>query len=287
MGESIDQLNPISGDGRLLQSHGLTSKVYVPILRYVFALRYKTGDTVVEFTLDDIRDAAAALGIVVRNAADVIYRMRSRTVLPAEILELGFYVLTQAGRGRYRFEQASSTVIDLPNTRPIEALDLTPNPVRRLLPEHLADMDEQAILMVAGYCNLWQHFTGLTVYRLRSHVRKSVPGVGQAELDEVNVAVAVRDDEVPVIIPVEAKAVADPVNRVQIATQVAFANRYFAEHEFRPMTIKVDRDSVLNLLEFNATPIASEIEVIRSARYRLILSDRQRHLIDETDQVML
>lgn len=275
------------GSGRSLQSHGLASKVYVPIVRRIFETNYKTGDTVVEFSLDDVRQAAADLGIVVRNAADVIYRMRSRTVLPAEILELGFYVLTQAGRGKYRFEQATSTVIDLPISRPIEALDLTPNPVRRLLPADLTELDEQAILMVAGYCNLWQHFTGLTVYRLRSHVRKSVPGIGQAELDELNVAVAVRDDEVPVILPIEAKAVGDPINRVQIATQVAFAKRYFAQHDIRPMSIKVDREGVLNLLEFNATTVASEVAVLRSARYKLVLSDRQRMLIDQTSQVVL
>ncbi|MCR2825374.1 hypothetical protein [Microbacterium sp. zg.Y909] len=274
-------------DGRLLQSHGLTSKVYVPILRLIFERNYRPGDTEVDFTLDDVRNAADELGIVVRNAADVIYRMRSRTVLPAEILALGFYVLRQAGRGKYRFEQATSTVIDLPNTRPIEALDLTPNPVRRLLPENLTELDEQAILMIAGYCKLWDHFTGMTVYRLRSHVRKSVPGIGQAELDELNVAIAVRDDEVPTIVPIEAKAVADPVNRVQIATQVAFALEYFPGHEIRPLSIKVDHEGLLNLVEFNATTVASEIELVRSARYRLMMSDRQRSLIHVTNQVDL
>jgi hypothetical protein len=282
-----DPLALTDGDGRLLQSHGLSSKVYVPIVRLIFERNYEPGATEVEFTLDDVRAAASELGIVVRNAADVIYRMRSRTVLPAEILELGFYVLTQAGRGKYRFEQATSTVIDLPSTKPIEALDLTPSPVRRLLPESLAEIDEQAILMIAGYCKLWDHFTGLTVYRLRSHVRKSVKGIGQAELDELDVAVAVRDDEVPVMIPIEAKAVGDPVNRVQIATQVAFVKQYFPDHEIRPISIKVDREGLLNLLEFVPTTVASEVEVVRSARYRLMLSDRQRSLIEQTKQVNL
>ena len=40
-----------------------------------------------------------------------------------------------------------------------------------------------------NYSKLLDHFTGLTVYRLRSHVRRSVPNVGQAELDEIDVGV--------------------------------------------------------------------------------------------------
>lgn len=277
----------MSGEGRNLQTHGQQSRVYVPILRHIFAAKYQPGMDAIDFSLDDVREAAIALGIQARNAADVIYRMRSRTVLPAEILEAGFYVLRQVGRGKYRLEQASSTVIDLPQTEPVEALDLTPVPVRRLLPENLAHVDEQALLTIAGYCKIWDHFTGLTVYRLRSHVRKSVTGIGQAELDELDVGVALRDDEVPVVLPIEAKAVADPVNRVQIATQVAFSLEYFPGHEVRPLAMKVDETGLLHLLEFNATTEPGELEVVRSTAYRLVLSDAQRVFIQETRQVVL
>lgn len=41
-------------------------------------------------------------------------------------------------------------------------------PVRRLLPDTLAEMDQQAILAMASYCN---HFTGMTIYLLgRRHL---------------------------------------------------------------------------------------------------------------------
>lgn len=264
---------------RSLQTHGLTSQVYVPILKEIFVEKYREGDNAIDFTLDDIRAAALKLGITIRNPADLAYRMRSRTLLPAEILELGFYVLRPTGRGSYRLERATSTIVELPETEPIEALDLTPLPVRRLLPEILRDIDEQALLTVINYCKLLDHFTGLNVYRLRSHMRKSVPGVGQAELDELDVGVALRDDEVPVVIPIEAKAVADPINRVQIATMVQFTGTYFPGHEVRPLAIKIDEDSLLHFLEFNPTAEPAELEVARSACYRLRLSDAQRELI--------
>lgn len=272
---------------RTLQTHGQSSQVYVPILRQIFQSKYVDGDTFVDFSLDDVRDAALSLGITVRNPADVIYRMRSRTILPAEILELGFYILRQVGRGKYRLEQAESTIIDLPVTKPIDALDLTPLPVRRLLPESLRDVDEQALLTVMGYSKLLDHFTGLTVYRLRSHVRKSVVGVGQAELDELDVGVALTDDEIPVVIPVEAKAVADPVNRVQISVMAQFASVYFPNHQVRPLAMKVDEEGLLHFLEFNVTHSPAELEVTRSACYRLTMSERQRAAVAATSPVAL
>lgn len=275
------------GEGRLLQSHGLTSQVYVPILRAIFQEKYSEGCVAIDFSLDDVRRAAEKLGITARNPADVVYRMRSRTVLPAEIIALGFYILRQIGRGKYRLEKAASTVIDLPDTKPIEALDLTPIPVRRLLPENLADVDEQALLTVASYCKLFDHFTGLRIYRLRSHVRKSVAGIGQAELDELDVGVAFRDDEIPVVVPIEAKAVADPVNRVQIAVMVAFSGDYFPGHEVRPLALKVDERGLMHILEFNATTEPSDLIVVRSACYRLVLSEKQLEFIRHTRPVIL
>jgi hypothetical protein len=131
--------------------------------------------------------------------------MRSRTVLPPEILEKGFHVLRAVGRGRYQFEKATSGIIEAPVNDLIPAIDQTPMPVRRLLPETMAEMDEQALLSIVGYCNLLDHLSGMKICPLRSHVRKSVPGVGQAELDAVDVGIAIGDDKLPVIFPIEAK----------------------------------------------------------------------------------
>ncbi|WP_422772390.1 hypothetical protein ACN28C_04935 [Plantactinospora sp. WMMC1484] len=268
---------------RPLQTHGLTSAVYVPILRRIFTKKYTSGATFLDFTLDDVRQAALDLGITVRNPADVIYRMRSRTVLPEEILNAGFYILRQVGRGRYRFEVGESTIIPLPQGAVTEALDLTPLPVRRLLPEAIAEFDEQALLTVVNYCSLLDHFTGLRTYRLRSHVRKSVIGIGQAELDELDVAVALRDDEEPVILPVEAKAAPDAINRVQISAMVAFSRVYFPGHEVRPIAIKVDYDSLVHILEFNPTEEPAQLVVQNAATYQLKLSEQQRRFVRRTE----
>lgn len=277
----------MSAEERSLQTHGLSSRVYVPILVNIFNEKYTAGAESIEFTLDDIRAAAAALGIVVRNPADLAYRMRSRTELPQFIRDEGFFILSAVGRGKYRLSKAISAIIEIPGSTPIKVDDLTPTPVRRLLPEHLSEFDEQALLTVVGHCKIIDQFTGLTVYRLRSHVRKSVPRIGQAELDELSVATMMSDTEEPIIVPIEAKAVADPINRVQISAMVSFCATYFPGYPVRPLAVKVDHNSIIHVLEFNATENAADLEVAQSAAYDIILSETQLALIRESDQRLL
>jgi len=269
----------MSKQRRSLQSHGKNSRVYVPIIREIFREKFTPGCTAIDFTLDDVRRWADVLGIVTRNPADVIYRMRARTVLPLEILEAGFYILRAIGRGKYRLEVAESTILEIPDHPITEALDLTPLPVRRLLPEELSEIDEQGLLTMISYCKLLDHFTGLQVFRLRSHVRKSVATIGQAELDEIDVGVALRDDEIPVIFPIEAKAADEPVNRVQISAMVIYCAEYFPGHEIRPLAIKLDYDSLIHFLEFNPSPEAANLKIVKSCGYRLSLSDRQKAVL--------
>lgn len=271
----------IVGKPKPQQSHGLNSRIYVPLLLDIFVSRWRPGASTVLFTLDDVRNAAERLKLEARNPADVIYRMRSRTILPAEIRKHGFHVLRSIGRGRYQFEKAPDTIIIPPVTTPIEALDITPLPVRRLLPELPSALDEQALLTVASYCKLFDHFTGMTIYRLRSHVRKSVPGIGQAELDAVDVGIASSDSDIPVLFPIEAKALADALNRVQICNMVEYCHHYFPGYQMRPLAIKVDVESLIHLMEFNTPTKAADLRLVRCQSYALKLSDQQRELIVE------
>lgn len=275
---------------RNLQSSGTKSVVYVPVILKLFRDRYRPGASTVIFSLDDVRNAVEAVRaesaapdrISSRNPADVVYRMRSRTKLPAEILDKGFHILRPIGRGQYQFERATAGIVEAPATDPVSAIDLTPMPVRRLLPETMAEMDEQALLTVVSYCNLLDHFTGMKIYRLRSHVRKSVPGVGQAELDAIDVGIASTEDEVPVIFPIEAKPVADALNRVQIHNMIRYAQHYFPDLAVRPLAIKVDYQSVVHLMEFNVASRAGDLKVVKAASYIIDTSDAQLEMIRAT-----
>lgn len=274
-----------------LQSHGRNSLVYVPVILKLFQDRWRPGASTVVFSLDDVRTAVEAVRAVSespdrissRNPADVVYRMRSRTVLPKEILDKGFHVLRAVGRGRYQFEKATSGIIEVPVNELTPAIDQTPMPVRRLLPETMAEMDEQALLSIVGYCSLLDHFTGMKIYRLRSHVRKSVPGVGQAELDAIDVGIASGDDDVPVVFPIEAKAVSDELNRVQIFNMIQYAAHYYPGLKVRPLALKVDYQSAVHLIEFNVASRPGDLRIVRSASYAINTSDAQLAMIRATN----
>jgi hypothetical protein len=203
--------------------------------------------------------------------------------LPDEILKLGFHILRPIGRGQYQFERATAGIIEAPATTPTSAIDLTPMPVRRLLPETIAEMDEQALLSVISYCRLLDHFTGMTIYRLRSHVRKSVPGVGQAELDAIDVGIAKGDDDIPVIFPIEAKAVSDALNRVQIHNMVQYAHHYFPGLIVRPLAVKVDYQSTIHMMEFNVPNRAGDLKIVKAESYVIATSQAQLDAIRATN----
>jgi hypothetical protein len=276
---------------RKSQSPGTKSTVYVPVILKIFRDRYRPGASSVVFSLDDVRNAVEAVRAVSptpdlissRNPADVIYRMRSRTKLPDEILDRGFHILRPIGRGQYQFERGTSGIIEPPETTPISTIDNTPMPVRRLLPPTVAEMDEQAVLSVVGYCNLLDHFTGMKIYRLRSHVRKSVPGVGQAELDAIDVGIAAAEDEIPVVFPIEAKATADALNRVQVFNMIMYAKHYFPGLKVRPLAMKVSADSLIHFMEFNVAAKAADLRVIKAASYSISTSAAQLAMIKATN----
>jgi hypothetical protein len=268
------------------QQHGLRSRVYVPILRELVRRFSEPGSQRVEFTVRDVRQVANDLGIEIGNAPDLVYRMRARTRLPDDILDMGFTILRGVGRGRYALEVGGEAVVHLPEHEILDHNDQTPLPVRRLLPESLVDLDEQGLLTMVSYCKLLDHFTGLTVYRLRSHVRKSVPNIGQAELDEIDVGVAMRDDDIPVVFPIEAKAADEVINRVQVATAVAYCQTYFPGHQIRPIVIKLTYDGVMHFLEFRSTTALAGLRAINSCGYRLNPSKKQLELIRETEATL-
>lgn len=286
-----DQVTVALPKARSLQSPGTSSVVYVPVILKLFRDRWRPGASTVVFSLDDVRTAVEAVRaesdtpdrISSRNPADVVYRMRSRTKLPPEILDKGFHILRAVGRGRYQFEKASSGIIETPVNDLIPTIDQTPMPVRRLLPETMAEMDEQALLSIVGYCCLLDHFTGMKIYRLRSHVRKSVPNIGQAELDAIDVGIAAGEDDVPVIFPIEAKAVSDELNRVQIFNMIQYAAHYYPGLKVRPLALKVDYQSAVHFIEFNVAARPGDLRIIRSASYAINTSEAQLAMIRATN----
>lgn len=258
---------------RPIQAHGLRSKVYTPILLAIFRRKYVQGATTVTFTLEEVRAELAAAGLEARNTADLIYRMKSRTVLPAEITDKGFRVLAITGRGTYALTVAESTLINYPERKEVtDVHDRTPFAVRRLLADDFGNTDEQGLLSVLRFNDVFSQFLRVQVFHLKGHVRKSVPGQGQVEVDDVHVALSGGLDDPLILIPVEAKAKDEPVNRVQIAMQVKYANHAFPGLLVRPLTVKLFADGLVLLMEFNPSTNPADLNIVKSAYYRIVRS---------------
>lgn len=256
---------------RPIQAHGLRSKVYTPILLSIFRRKYVEGATTVTFTIEELRAELAAAGLKAANLPDLIYRMKARTVLPEEITNKGFRILEITGRGAYALIVAGSTLIDYPEkTEVIDVHDRTPHAVRRLLADDFGNTDEQGFLSVLRYNDVFSHFLRVQVFHLKGHVRKSVPGQGQVEVDDVHVALSGGLDDPLILIPVEAKAKDEPVNRVQIAMQVKYAQHAFPGLSIRPLTAKLFADGLVLLMEFNPSVIANDLKIRRHAYYRIV-----------------
>lgn len=255
---------------RPIQAHGLRSKVYTPILLAIFRRKYVPGATVVTFTLEELRAELLAAGLQARNVADLVYRMKSRTILPEEITSKGFRVLEITGRGVYALTVADSTLITYPEpTEVIDVQDRTPHAVRRLLADDFGKTDEQGLLNVLRYNDLFTHFLRVSTFHLKGHVRKSVPGAGQVEVDDVHVALSGGLDDPLILVPVEAKGKDEPVNRVQIAMQVKYANHAFPGTLVRPLIVKLFADGLVLIMEFNASTNAADLTIVKSAYYRI------------------
>lgn len=258
------------------QAHGLRSKVYGPVLLAIFRRKLVPGGVApLVFTLQDVRDQLVASGLEARNAPDVIYRMRARTVLPEETQAAGYRMIEITNRGVYALVVGTSTLIEYPElTTPVDVEDHTPDVVRRLLYTDFATVDEQALLSVLRYNDMFSRFLGFRVYHFKSHVRKSVPGVGQAEVDDVHVAVEQGYDGPLTIVPVEAKAKDDPVSRTQVVTQIRYAQHVFPGHPIRPLTVKLFETGDILFMEFNVTTLPNDLQIVRHAYFRLRVHGR-------------
>ena len=51
--------------------------------------------------------------------------------------------------------------------------------------------------------------------------------------------------------------------------------------------MKIDHDSIIHMMEFNVAARAADLRIIRSASYRLTLSDKQREFVRATGSLPL
>jgi hypothetical protein len=240
---------------------------YKMLAEKIFFDHWKEGLTEFEFEREEIEHAAAALEIKLpKNQGDVTYALRYRIDQPERIIATqppGLeWVIQGAGRSRYRYKLANVTRIrpraDLVT---ISIPDATPEFIRLYALD-----DEQALLAVVRYNRLIDTFLGLTTYSLQNHLRTTVEGVGQIEIDELYIGLDKRGCHY--VIPVQAKGGNDQIGVVQTTQDIRFAEQKFAGLRCRAIAAQFMAEGIVALFELTLQD--EDVRVVDERHYKLV-----------------
>jgi hypothetical protein len=243
---------------------------YERLIERVFLDNYREGDVEVAFDRVELNEAADTLDIPSpKNLGDVIYSARYRTPLPQSIRSTATegkeWIIEGAGKGRYRFRCVALAQIE-PTAGLAETKipDATPGIIERY-----ALTDEQALLAKVRYNRLVDVFLGIACYSLQSHLRTTVPDLGQVETDEVYVGLDRRGAHY--VIPVQAKGGSDKLSAVQIGQDFRLCATVFPELVALPLAAQFVEDDLIALFSFEER--SGHPAILAEKHYRLCDSD--------------
>ena len=227
-----------------------------------------------EFSREEFEMAATEIGIPsVKNIGDVTYSFRYRKSLPDRILNTQpagrEWIIEGAGKGRYRFKLVRKTrIVPNKNRVIINIPDATPELIRAYALD-----DEQALLAIVRYNRLIDTFLGLTTYSLQNHLRTTVEGTGQIEIDELYIGL--DKGGCHYVIPVQAKGGRDQIGVVQTTQDIRFAEQKFEGMRCRAIAAQFMEDRVVALFEL--TLQGDGIKIKDEQHYRLVPADELSH----------
>lgn len=240
---------------------------YSALVGYVFGQGFTKGVSAFKFTRDQVVEAAKKLNIdLPKNVGDVLYSFRYRCPLPESVLETQpeghEWVILGAGKGVYQFKLVKkSRILPSPNLMSIKIPDATPEII-----EAYALGDEQALLAKVRYNRLIDLFLGATAYSLQNHLRTTVKGIGQIEIDEVYVAIDKHGRQF--IVPVQAKGGKDQHGVVQTAQDIAWCQSNLPELICRPISVQFVTSTKIAM--FALVMCEGEVKVAEERHYELV-----------------
>ena len=240
---------------------------YEKIIAHVFFKNYKLGDMAVAFHREELRIAASTLGVdLPKNLGDVVYTFRYRQPLPASIRQTAAqgreWVIRGIGQAEYQFRQVTiNQITPNPSLLTVKVPDATPEIV---LAHALSD--EQALLATVRYNRLVDVFLGVTAYSLQSHLRTTVSGIGQIEIDEVYVAIDSSGRQF--VLPVQAKGGKDRLSVIQSEQDMAFCREKYPSLICRAISTQFMDEDLIAM--FEVTLHDDEVKVVVEKHYRLV-----------------
>ncbi len=243
---------------------------YKAHIEKIFFERYSKDTKEIPFERPDLETAAVDRGIdLPKNLGDVVYALRYRTPMPDTILAIQAegmeWIIEGTGRARYAFKLVRINRI-VPNTElvTIKIPDSTPEIISAY-----ALSDEQALLAKVRYNRLIDIFLGLASYSLQNHLRTTVRGIGQIEIDEVYVGLDSQGRQY--VMPVQAKGGSDQLSVVQAKQDISCCAEKFPDLICRAISTQFMADDLIALFELTVED--DEVKVVNERHYRLVPAD--------------
>jgi len=240
---------------------------YQATIEKIFFDHFEAGSTEFEFDREELEESYAALGFSrIKNIGDIPYSFRYRNALPDSVLDTqpeGLeWIIEGAGKGRYRFKLVKKTrIVPREDLVVVDIPDATPELIRAYALD-----DEQALLAIVRYNRLIDTFLSLTTYSLQNHLRTTVEGMGQIEIDELYIGLDKRGCHY--VIPVQAKGGKDQIGIVQTTQDIRFVEQKFPGMRCRAIAAQFMADELIALFEL--TLQGDEIKVVEERHYRLV-----------------
>lgn len=143
----------------------------------------------------------------------------------------------------------------------IKIPDATPEIITRF-----AQGDEQALLAKVRYNRLVDIFLGITTYSLQNHLRTTVKGIGQIEIDEIYVGVNRTGHQF--VIPVQAKGGNDQLAATQTRQDIACCKEKFENLTCRPVSAQFMADGGIAMFEL--TIQEEQVRIVDEKHYQLV-----------------
>lgn len=177
------------------------------------------------------------------------------------------WVIEGAGRARYEFRLVRVNRIE-PNANLI--MSKIPDATPEIVTAH-ALSDEQALLAIIRYNRLIDVFLGITACSLQNHLRTTVSGLGQIEIDEIYVGVDRHGCQY--VVPVQAKGGSDSLSSVQTRQDLACCREKFPGLVCRSVSTQFMADGSIVMFELCLDEDGS-VKIADERHYRLVPSER-------------
>ena len=241
------------------------------LIEKIFFDKYREGMMEFEFSYEDIEQAANDLGITLPESFETVLLSfgycgnlpdkpekpqsdgRHATTKDAPLSHHGI----KTTGANHIVPRGNLVITDIPDSTP------------KLIRAYALD-DEQALLAIVRYNRLIDTFLGLTAYSLQNHLRTTVKGMGQIEIDELYIGL--DRNGCHHVIPVQAKGGRDRIGIVQTAQDIRFAGQRFPGMRCRAIAAQFMEDDVIALFELTLRD--DEVRVVEERHYRLVPADR-------------